>query len=209
MLILQRRKRLIRASDNKRSGCQTSVAALLSFSLLVLSLATGRAEAEEACSTVTGGQFFNAIHCCATSVLSPQGGRTYGPGNLARWNGNAGRAWCKGVPGHGIGETIMIQIEGAVAFRRLLIANGYSRSPQTFANNGRVKTLEISGDTGFVTTVDLPDRGDIVPVDLAEMAPRWIRLHINDVYPGARFSDTSLSFVMPDYEHEEALLQQK
>ena len=107
---------------------------------------------------------------------------------------------------NGIGETVTIRIEGAVPFRRLLLGNGYPKSSQTFANNGRVKTVEITADTGLRAVVTLADRSDLTPIDLPALAQNWIRLTIVDVYPGARFADTCLSYVMPDYEYEEELL---
>jgi len=179
----------------------TALAAALS-----LAVAAPPASAKEICATVRHGQFFKAMHYCVSSVLAPQGGNSYGPEHLARWDGDASKAWCEGVPGSGIGETITIRIEGAVPFRRLLVGNGYPKSAQSYANNGRVKTVEITADTGLQTVVTLPDRGDVVALDLPAMPQTWIRLTIVDVYPGARFADTCLGFVMPDYEYEEELL---
>jgi hypothetical protein len=158
------------------------------------------------CWTGRNGQFFRAIHYCVSSVLAPQGGNTYGPEHLARWEGNSTKAWCEGVPGHGIGDTVTIRIEGAVAFRRLLVANGYGKSSRTYANNGRVKTVEITADTGIRAMQNFPDRSDILPIDLPKLAQHWIQLKIVDVYPGQRFTDTCLSFLMPDHEYEEKLL---
>jgi hypothetical protein len=162
--------------------------------------------AQETCWTERNGQFFRAIHYCVSSVLAPQGENTYGPENLARWEGNSSKAWCEGVPGHGIGETITIRIEGGGAFRRLLVANGYGKSSRTYTNNGRVKTVEITADTGFTATVHLLDKSETLPVSLPKLAQNWIRLKIIDVYPGERFADTCLSFVTPDFEYEEELL---
>jgi hypothetical protein len=45
-----------------------------------------------------------------------------------------------------------------------------------------------------------------VPVLLPKLARNWIRLRILDVYPGERFADTCMSYVMPDFEYEEELL---
>lgn len=118
-------------------------------------LSAAPAAAEETCTTVRHGQFFNAMQYCVSSVLAPQGENSYGPANLTGWQANSAKAWCEGVPGHGIGETITIRIEGAVAFRRLLVGNGYPKSSRTYRNNGRVKTLEITSDTGIKTLVNL------------------------------------------------------
>lgn len=177
----------------------------LVFALIMTSGSTP-AVAQETCWTARHGQFFNAIHYCVSSVLAPQGDNNYGPENLARWDGNATKAWCEGAPGYGIGETITIRIEGAVPFRRLLVANGYPKSAQSYASNGRVKAVEITADAGFSTVVTLADASDLMPVALPALAQNWIHLKIVDVYPGTRFADTCLSFVMPDFEYEEELL---
>jgi|GEM_PF-1176672 len=182
------------------------VSAGLVFALTITSGPNSPA-AQETCWTGGPGQFFNAIHYCVSSVLAPQGGNSYGPENLAK--DDSAKAWCEGVPGNGIGETITIRIEGAVPFRRLLVGNGYGRTSQTYLHNGRAKTVEITADTGFKTSVTLVDRSDIVPVPLPELAQNWIQLKILNVYPGERFADTCMSFVMPDFEYEEELLLRK
>jgi len=177
-----------------------------SYAGFVLMTTIVGAAAQETCWTAKNGQFFSAIHYCVSSVLAPQGRNTYCPGNLAQWEGDATRAWCEGVPGHGIGETITIRIEGAVPFRRLLVSNGYGKSVAAYASNGRVKAVEIISDTGIRTTVQLADHTDMQRINLPKTAQDWIRLKIVDVYPGARSTDTCLSFLMPDFEHEEELL---
>ena len=171
--------------------------------------ATLPAAARETCWAAEHGQFFNEMQYCVSSVLAPQGETIYEPENLARWDGDAAKAWCEGVPGPGIGETITIRIEGAVAFRRLLVANGYPKSLPSYTDNGRIKTVEITSDTGISARLNFPDRSDIVPVDLPGMAQKWIRLKIVEVYPGDRFADTCLSFLTPDFEYEEELLLQE
>lgn len=45
-----------------------------------------------------------------SSVLAPQGARSYGPENLARWTGDATRAWCEGAAGPGAGETVTVRV---------------------------------------------------------------------------------------------------
>jgi len=175
----------------------------LVFGLTMTSGSTSTA-AQEVCWTGRHGQFFNAIHYCVSSVLAPQAGNTYGPENLA--SGNAGAAWCEGASGHGIGESIMIRVEGGSAFRRLSVGNGYGKSSQTYASNGRVKTVELSADTGFTTIVNLADRSDLATVNLPALARDWIRVKIVEVYPGRRFADTCMHFLMPDFEYEEELL---
>jgi hypothetical protein len=89
------------------------------------------------------------------------------------------------------------------------VANGYGRSAETFRNNGRVKVLEVVSADGMQGRITLPDSVDLQPIVLPGPARDWIGLKIVDVYPGARFRDTCLSFVAPDFEYEEELLLQR
>ena len=162
---------------------------------------------EELCWTGSGTQFVDAISYCASSMLAPQDGSTYGPKNLT--DGNPATAWCEGVPGDGVGETLTIRIDGGPPFRRLLISNGDGKSSQTYANNGRIKTLEITSDAGIHTTASLIDQNGLQPVYLLKPARHWVQLKIIDVYPGDRFADACLAEVVPDYEYEEELLQRE
>lgn len=190
----------------RHMGTRAALAGGGLLAALIVNSGATPAAAQETCWTARHGQFFNAIHYRVSSVLAPQGDNNYGPENLARWEGDSSKAWCEGVPGDGIGETITIRIEGAAPFRRLLVANGYPKSAQNYSNNGRVKTVEITADTGIRALANLADRGDIVPIELPNPAQQWIQLKIVGVYPGQRFTDTCLSFLMPDFEYEEELL---
>ncbi len=87
------------------------------------------AAAEETCWSAEHGQFFNMIKYCVSSVRASEVQSTYGPENLARWEGDASKAWC--TPDFGFGETIRIEIQGGPAFRRLAVGNGYAKSPET------------------------------------------------------------------------------
>jgi hypothetical protein len=164
------------------------------------------ARAAKTCWTNDYGQFFNKIEYCVSSVLAPEGDTSFGPDHLAKLERDAGHAWCDGGPNFGLGETIRIKVDNGPAFRRLLVGNGYAKSPETYANYGRVKKVEITGDSGLKATLDFPDRGDLVPIDLPKMAKEWIELKIADVYPGDVVLNTCLGFLTPDFEYEEELL---
>ncbi len=167
------------------------------------------ARAGDTCWTQGSAQFFDAIHYCVSSVLEPQAGITYGPANLFDSDGNRS-AWCEGVPGHGIGETITIRINGGSSFRRLWIRNGYGKSRKAFNNNSRIKTIEITTDTGVQTTTELVDQNPAVPIYLPMVAEHgWVQLRILDVYPGARYADTCVDAVYPDFEYEESFSKRR
>jgi hypothetical protein len=164
------------------------------------------AAAQQKCWAGHGGQFYRSIEYCVSSVRAPEGGNTYGPENLVRWEGGPAKAWCEGVEGYGLGETIMIRIENGPAFRRLLVSNGDGTSPEIFANNGRVRTVEITSDTGIKATIDFPDKNEMLPVNIPGMAQKWIQFKIVDVYPGERSPNTCLTLLLADVEYEEELL---
>ena len=164
------------------------------------------AAAAQSCWTGENGQFFRKIEYCVSSVLAPAGETSYGPNHLMWFEGGADKAWCEGVEGYGLGETIMIKVEGAVPFRRLMVSNGYGKSPETFAQNGRVRTVEITSDTGIKATIEFPDKNEMLPVNIPGMAQKWIQFKIVDVYPGERSPNTCLTMLQPDHEYEEELL---
>jgi hypothetical protein len=165
------------------------------------------AKGQDICWTRGATQFVAATHFCVSSALAPHGGRTYGPENLA--DNDSQTAWCEGVSGNGIGETITIRINEGLPFRRLIISNGYGKSSSHYADNSRIKTVDITSDTGTQTTTTLIDQNGALPVYLPGMAQDWVRLTIRDVYPGNRFADTCVDMIGPDFEYEEELLQRQ
>ena len=172
----------------------------------LLSCGSNSAMAKEVCWREGPTQFADATHYCVSSVLSRQGSWDYGPRNLPDYFGSVG-AWCEGGKGHGIGETITIHIERGPAFRRLRIKNGYGKSKTAFRNNGRLKLVRITLDTGINMSVRLRDLPQVQVIKWPLVAPhRWIRLEILAVYPGARYKDTCVMALGPDFVYEEELL---
>lgn len=151
----------------------------------------------ETCDTFGAGQYYDAIHFCVSSVLVDKADRRYGPENLNR----DGAAWCEGVKGSGIGQSVTIRIDRGSPFKRLWVANGYGKTAKSFRENGRVARLKITTDTGLSTTVRLIDQAGEQPFNLPrEAAFRWVKLSIDKVYPGSLYEDTCISAVSPDFE---------
>lgn len=176
---------------------------ILILSLLAAPFATP-SEAET-CADFPATELVNHMQICVSSVLPPQAGNSYGPANLFDGSGNA---WCEGVPGSGIGETVTLSLQGAGAFRQLLISNGYAKSDKAFFTNGRVRLAEISTDLAAPVLVELPDTAAPITITLPGKQPdnhRVIRFRIVDVYPGAKYRDTCLSLFAADLEHERDL----
>lgn len=180
------------------------------FPTIVLLAAFTSVAQAEICHTTGATQFVDATHYCASSVLRPSRKWSYGPDRLAAQDGDGRTAWCEGVPGHGIGETITLRIDGGFPYRRVWIGNGYGKSRKSYVQNARPRKVRITGDLGVDTTLELIDQDEAVPYFLPEpWANRWLKLEILSVYPGSKYRDTCLDFLAPDLEYEEQLLQER
>jgi hypothetical protein len=134
---------------------------------------------------------------CASSTLAPAQGNSYGPRNLG--DGDDQTAWVEGSNGQGIGEFIVLQFDSPRTIRGLTIRNGYDKSADIFAKNGRVKDIDLrfsSGETIAATLSDQPG-----PQYLALNQPieaKWIELIIRSVYPGSKYADTAINEISVD-----------
>jgi len=143
-------------------------------------------------------QFLDNQRYCASSVLPPQAGNTYGPKNLF-W-GPEGAAWCEGVAGNGEGETIRIETEPAVTAYAVVIRNGYQKSVSAFSNNGRAKIVEIEA-SARVEHFTLRDLSGEQRLEFRNpVTTDTVTVRIVSVYPGIRYADTCLSGLWLDLE---------
>lgn len=159
--------------------------------------ASAQPKSKEECAT-QGGQFAE-VRFCVSSVLAPQAENKYGPEIFVE--ADEKKAWCEGVVGYGIGESVTIHFKPAVRVQEFSFANGYSKTPETFTNNSRVKQLRIQTSDGFATVVTVPDTKDGHTIKLPRaVKPQWVRFTIAEVYPGAKGSDTCISGIFPNLE---------
>ncbi len=178
---------------------------ILSSVIVAATALSARDAAAETCWRQPGGAYYRALNYCVTSVLPPVNEWQYGPRNLVSREGGQRLAWCEGAPGQGIGEAIILRIEGGAPFQRILISNGYGKTAKSYRENGRVRDLRVSTNTGLKGTVRLPDRKRAVALNLPEPAAyRWVRLEIRSVYPGSRYKDTCIDFVAADFQRAAA-----
>jgi hypothetical protein len=128
------------------------------------------------------GQFGKTRICetriCVSSVLAPQAGNTYGPDHLL---GNGDAAWCEGVPGPGIGESVTIHHASPQLMRTINIIPGYSKADEAWRNNGRIKKALIETDRGVKKTVTLTDVRDVQNIVIPKGKVTWVKLTILDV----------------------------
>jgi len=170
--------------------------ALPASALLALTIVPNAAHAAETCHS--HGAQYATTRTCVSSVLASQGGNSYGPDQVT---GLGDGAWCEGVAGPGIGQTIIVHQKPAQVIGAMMIVNGYAKTPQTFRANGRVKRAKIETSGGVVRTVTLKDTADMEEIKVPPSRVTWIRLTILEVYPGERHADTCISKFY--FNHEE------
>jgi len=168
--------------------------------VFIFSFAAAEARAGETCSEGWGlGQYFDDLSVCVSSALSPEGGYNYRPENLFDTPENA---WCEGVAGDGLGETITFRFTNASFPIRFLIKPGYAKSAAAFQNNGRPLRLLMRNDAGGSQLVELFDtpKEQAIPVPWQAGTVNWISFEILSVRPGRKYHDTCISWLFPDYE---------
>ncbi|NBF40905.1 MAG: hypothetical protein GVY14_10860 [Spirochaetes bacterium] len=132
----------------------------------------------------------------ASSYLT-EGDVIYGPENLG--SHATRKPWVEGVPGQGIGEEIHIDRW----FGRLWISIGfvsYDR-PELYELNSRPKTIRVVSEaTGEERVVELEDTPNLQPIDVPgdweSASDGGIRIIIEEVYPGTRWEDTAVNFIV-------------
>lgn len=113
-------------------------------------------------------------------------------------DGDPKTAWVEGAEGTGVGETLKMKVtkmDGATLVR-IVLANGYQKSPQLWAANGRIgkATLKLL-PSGVTKQVTLNDAQGLQQVDITQPSGplESIELTINSVYAGKKYEDTCLS----------------
>lgn len=139
-------------------------------------------------------QFMNGgdVRFCVDSVLDPQSGNKYGPGNL--FDSRPDTAWVEGVRGNGEGQHLSFEFLAPRDFSTIHLMNGYAKSERTFTRNARVKTLKISGSSGAETVLVLQDHPNWQSFSLPGLSGQhWVQLEILSTYPGTHYQDTAIT----------------
>ncbi len=135
---------------------------------------------------------------------------SYRPQNDA--DGNAKTAWCEGAAGTGKGEWIRYDFAAPVQVVGFALTPKYAKDKATMFNNGRVKRLRIELEGGFSRTAEFKDDDERVAFGAAQLdyslpmidfkadptlkkpvKSTWVRLTIEEVFPGKKFQDTCIS----------------
>lgn len=156
--------------------------------LATLGIASATAVAAEICHA-SGGQYAET-RTCVSSVLPPQGRNTYGPDKLG---GNETGAWCEGVAGPGIGQSITLHQSPANVIGSMSFTNGYVRTPELYRANGRVQQARLETSGGYRKTITLRDTSEPQNIEIPPSKVSWVRLTVLAVYASTRGSDTCVS----------------
>lgn len=173
---------------------------LVALAALLVPVVVPAAVQAETCDTLwVGNQFNDRVTYCATSVLAPQAGNSYRPGNMA-FQARADQAWCEGRADDGIGERVTVHYDRPAVFRTVLIANGYQKDANSYRNNARPRHVTLR-TAGGVLRVELGDWTGVQTVTLpAPVQSSWLSLTIDSVYPGGRWPDTCITALGVDQE---------
>ncbi|WP_299818623.1 caspase family protein [uncultured Roseibium sp.] len=153
--------------------------------------------AAKRCSPARSGG--GALQVCASSVLDPQYGNRYGPGNL--FDGKTSTAWVEGVSGEGAGEKVLVAFDRPRWLQGFEIVNGYAKNRDIFQKNARVRTANVTLSDGTTRILRLSDTMGAeryvfdTPVEAA-----WLEFEIGTVFPGSRYKDTAISEVIPLFD---------
>ena len=136
------------------------------------------------------------LRICASSVLDPQFGNRYGPGNLT--DGNPATAWVEGVAGTGAGQKVSLSFDRPRRLAGFEIVNGYAKNRDIYRKNARLRTVTLRLSDGSSQSLSLPDdmRMSRFTFD-SPLEATWLELEIGSVFSGSKYADTALSELVP------------
>lgn len=114
-------------------------------------------------------------------------------------DGDTSTAWCEGVSGYGVGESVTINISIPKTVSGLIIYGGLCKNDTTFKKNARPKEIKIKLSNNVQRVVTLSDGFKNQPSVINFENPietQQITLEIVSFYPGDVYEDTCISEVM-------------
>jgi hypothetical protein len=122
--------------------------------------------------------------------------------------------WAEGDSDSGIGTTITFTFDFTgeryrnrkgkpIGINRISLINGFARTPELWAANGRVKTFKVTFNGAPKGTFTVQDTASHQNVKLPDLTFPFGRksqlvLEITDVYPGTTHEDTCIADIMFD-----------
>jgi hypothetical protein len=131
----------------------------------------------------------------ASKVLEPGTGK-YDPRFAI--DGDRATAWSWPAPAEGAVLTITYPSPRLIT--RIDVLPGYDKVHPTYGNvfflNNRIKSIRFEFANGVSQTATLADAAQLQPVEVRpSVRSAWVRLVIESVYPGSRWTDTAISEV--------------
>ena len=129
---------------------------------------------------------------CTSSILPQWRTVTYGPANM--FDGRLDTAWVEGVEGVGVGEQLTIAFDEDRLVSGISLLNGYHKSNDLFAKNGRITEIYLDTSDGQQLDAQIADdAGEQVlsfdrPVQL-----KWLSIEIASAVAGTKYTDTAIS----------------
>jgi hypothetical protein len=137
-----------------------------------------------------------SLRICASSVLDPQYGNRYGPGNLS--DGNLSTAWVEGVAGTGAGQKVLLAFDRPRRLAGFEFVNGYAKNRDIYRKNARLKTVILRLSDGSSQSLSLPDEMRANRFTFSSpLEATWLELEIGSVFAGSKYADTALSELVP------------
>ena len=132
------------------------------------------------------------ISASASSELPPAHNVTYWIRNTL--DGDIRTAWNNhgAVRGSGAGETLTYRFSSPVHLVRIDLVNGYAKTAELRADNGRIRGVVILTDRRTLRAT-LSDRASRQRLDRDLGMTRQVTLRVTSIYPGARYTDLALT----------------
>ncbi|MFT5586474.1 MAG: hypothetical protein ACI9VR_004073 [Cognaticolwellia sp.] len=109
-------------------------------------------------------------------------------------DGRTDFGWVEGAADLGLGESVSIDLDRVTRIQAIELWNGYQRSPDHFAKNGRVKVLGLSVDGGPVMEIPVQDSSGAQTLTLPSLVEaRQLTLSIVEATAGSRYPDVVIS----------------
>jgi len=129
---------------------------------------------------------------CTSSILPKWRTVTYGPANM--FDGQLDTAWVEGVEGVGVGEQLTIAFDEERLVSGISLLNGYHKSNDLFAKNGRITEIYLDTSDGQKLDARIADdAGEQVLSFDRPVRLKWLSIQIADAVAGTKYTDTAIS----------------
>lgn len=156
-------------------------------------LASGSSNAGSSTSTSLAGVLVRPRAATSSSSMKPTNTRDFRATNLI--DGDPATAWTEGAEGTGRGEWVKFDFLTPVTLVKIDVANGNQKDKDIFAEDIRIKTVQLEYSDGGTQLVDLLDTQELQSITALPVATDWVKMTIVSVYPGYVWADAALSEV--------------